>query len=332
MHDENDAKSTRHPNIIFKKNKEGNYTKNALLSQDILQYCINGKYKEDDNISFRLWNLAKWLLEVNSEFKNYFKDLSTRNITKRNRVENRLPRIKLIVKELANLGIIVQAGTAKETKGTGLVPIFRFTEVGNMMAWVVESMNADKRTRAENQLYELFQNHYKKEPSSSIDIFCSIYYRKCRERGLFEDLIEYYRKVGGIPVLLLGRPEFTRNLTLVPPDNTEFWKLWNDAVMELDSDIKTHLFHHIKLEIERKAEETCQAFGTFERVRYRTKDRPGFVTIEGQCKNCKGYVSAAFPLNEYMQEVLESYPSVEVIRQQCPACKNNECLEFSLVL
>jgi hypothetical protein len=174
MHGTNDVKSTGHTkNIIFKKNKDWTYTKNALLSQDILRYCINGKYKEDDNESFRLWNLTKWLLEVNSEFINHFKDLSTRNITKRNRVENRLPRIKLIVKELVNLGIIVQVGTAKETKGTGIVSIFQFTEVGRMMAWIVESMNPDKRTYAENQLYELFQNHYKKEPSSSIDMFCS---------------------------------------------------------------------------------------------------------------------------------------------------------------
>jgi len=171
-----------------------------------------------------------------------------------------------------------------------------------------------------------------KEPSSSIDIFCSIYYRKCKERGLFEDLLEYYRKVGGAPVLLLGRPEFTRNLTLVPTYNREFWKLWNDTVMELDSDIREHLFYHIKLEIERKAEEGCHAFGTFERVRYKTKDRPEFVTIEGQCKNCKGYVSAAFPLNEYLQEVLKAYPSEVVVFKQCPACKNDDSLEFSLVL
>jgi hypothetical protein len=193
-------------------------------------------------------------------------------------------------------------------------------------------MSPDKRIYAENQLYELFQNHYKKEPSSSIDTFCSIYYRKCKERDLFEDLVEYYRKVGGMPVLLLGRPEFTQNLTLVPPNNTEFWALWNDAVRELDSDIKAHLFHHIKLEIERKAEETCQAFGMFERVRYITKEKPEFVTIEGRCKNCKDYVSAAFPLNEYLQVLLKAYPSEVVVCKQCPACENNDSLEFSLVL
>jgi hypothetical protein len=161
MHGKNDTKSTGHPNIIFKKNKEGSYTKNAKLCQNILQYCMNGKYKEDDNESFRLWNLTKWLLEVNPEFINYFKELSTRNITKANRIEDRLPRIKRNVEELINLGLIVQIGTAKESKGTGIVNIFQFTEVGHMMAWVVESMNPDKIKYAENQLYELFQSHYR---------------------------------------------------------------------------------------------------------------------------------------------------------------------------
>ena len=136
-----------------------------------------------------------------------------------------------------------------------------------------------------------------------------------------------------MPVLLLGRPGFTRKLTLVPPNNIEFWPLWNDTVMELDSDIKAHLFHHIKLEIERKAEEECHAFGTFERVRYETKDKkPELVTIEGQCKSCKNYTPAAFPLNEYLQEVLKAYPSEVVVCKQCPACENNDSLEFSLVL
>jgi hypothetical protein len=76
-----------------------------------------------------------------------------------------------------------------------------------------------------------------------------------------------------------------------------------------------------------------QAFGTFERVRYETKDKkPELVTIEGQCKSCKGYVSAAFPLNDYVQEVLKGYPSEVVVCKQCPACKNDDSLEFSLVL
>jgi hypothetical protein len=226
------------------------------------------------------------------------------------------------------LGLVRQTGTAKQTKGTGIVDIFQFTELGCVMAWVVESMNPDRRKYAEDNLYELFQSHYKKEPSSSIDIFCSIYYRKCKERDLFGDLVEHYRKIVGSPILLLGRPEFSRNLLLVPTHKPEFWTLWTDTIMSINSYTKEHLFHHIKLEIERKAEEGCHAFGTFERIRYQTRENPERVTIEGQCKSCKNYVSAAFPLNEYLQEVLKGYPSEVVVFKQCPACKNDDSLEF----
>ena len=68
MHDKNDVKNVRHPNIIFGKYKDKvTFTKKALLYQNILQYYIDGKDKEDDNESFRVWNLTKWLLEANLE-------------------------------------------------------------------------------------------------------------------------------------------------------------------------------------------------------------------------------------------------------------------------
>jgi hypothetical protein len=239
------------------------------------------------------------------------------------------------VKELINMGLIMHIGTAKETKGTGTVDIFQFTTLGRVMAWVVESVNPDKREYAENQIYDLFQNHYKKEPSS-IDIFCSIYYRKCKERGLFGDLVEHYRKMVGAPILLLGRPGFSRGLMIVPTRNMKrdinFWILWNDSVMELEVDTRERMFHHLKLEIERKAEEACHAFGAFERLRYKTKDNPEFVTIEGQCKNCNLYTPGTFWLNEYLHKVFKAYPNEVIVGKQCSACKNDDSLEFSIIL
>ena len=156
------------------------YAKSGLLYKDILKYCIDGKYKENDNKSFRLWNLTKWLLEVNTEFINYFRDGSTRNYTIANRIEDRLPRIRGKVEDLVNIGLLAQTGTAKETKGSGTVPIYQFTSIGNVVAWVVESMNVNKREDAINQLYNLFQDNFK-DSSSCTDILNSIYYEKCKE-------------------------------------------------------------------------------------------------------------------------------------------------------
>ncbi|MGC2575876.1 MAG: hypothetical protein WA364_30605 [Candidatus Nitrosopolaris sp.] len=118
---------------IFEKDRSG------LLYQDIMKYSINGKYKEDDLKSFRLWNLTKWLLEVNKEFRDHFSYAPEWNYTTANRIDDRIPRVRGKVEDLVNLGLIVQIGTAKQSKGTGTVPIFEFTHVGHAIAWIIES-------------------------------------------------------------------------------------------------------------------------------------------------------------------------------------------------
>ena len=129
------------------------------MYQNILQYYIDGKDKEDDNESFRVWNLTKWLLEANLEFRNHYQDSAAKTKT-HSRVENFKPRVKRYVEELVNMGLIRQIGTAKETKGTGTVDIFQFTIIGRVVAWIVESLNPAKREYAVNGLYNLLQSHY----------------------------------------------------------------------------------------------------------------------------------------------------------------------------
>src|SRR5919202_1840444 len=160
MHDKNDAKNIGHQNVIF------------------------GKYK--DKVTF-----TKWLLEANLEFRNYYQDSAAKTKT-HSRVENFKPRVKRYVEELVNMGLLRHVGTAKETKGTGTVDIFQFTIIGRVVAWIVESLNSDKREYAINGLYNLLQSHYEKK-ISSINMFNSIYHRKCKENGLFGILIDYHR-------------------------------------------------------------------------------------------------------------------------------------------
>jgi len=215
MHGKNTVRNTGHPSIIFKKNKDGTYAKSGLLYQDILKYCIDGKYKENDNKSFRLWNLTKWLLEINTEFINYFRGGSTRNYTIANRIEDRLPRIRGKVEDLVNIGLLAQTGTAKETKGSGTVPIYQFTSIGNVVAWIVESMNVDKREDAINQLYNLFQDSFKNDPSCT-DMFNLIYHQKCKEHGLFGDFVDRYRELLESDTPIMNRQGFFQHLLILP--------------------------------------------------------------------------------------------------------------------
>jgi hypothetical protein len=74
---------------IFQKDNDGNYSQNARLYQSILQYFLVLKDDHSNNDSFRFWDLAKWLMEHNQEFVNYYRELSTRNTTMSNRIEAR---------------------------------------------------------------------------------------------------------------------------------------------------------------------------------------------------------------------------------------------------
>lgn len=327
-------KNTEHTNIIFKKNKDGSCTRSSLLYQDILKYCIDGKYKDSDHKSFRLWNLTKWLLETNIEFMNCFRDPSTRNYTIANRIIDRLPRIRGRVADLINLGLIVQTGWEKETKGTGTVPIFQFTIIGQFVAWIVESLDASKKEYAIDQLFNLFQDHLRINPSST-DIFTSIYYQKCKEHGLFGEFVNRYKELLESDIPIFNKRGFFQRLLILPKYNIDsdidFWKLWNDSVLQLDQDQRLHFFHHIKLDIEREAEEKCHAFGEFEKVRYESRDNPNSVTIEGYCKNCGFYTVAAFQLDKYMWHMHGASPS-GVIIMTCSNCKKDGSIEFPILI
>ena len=58
------------PNIrlIFERDKEGNYTKDAQLYQHILKYCAKDDTPEND-IVIRPWDLTSWLVDHYPEWR-----------------------------------------------------------------------------------------------------------------------------------------------------------------------------------------------------------------------------------------------------------------------
>ena len=76
--------------------KNGNYTSTALLCQNIILYSLVLEEAGRDN-SLKVWDLAGWLVDHNSEFLNSKKDMSSRNISRNNLIENKLNRIKKYV-------------------------------------------------------------------------------------------------------------------------------------------------------------------------------------------------------------------------------------------
>lgn len=97
---------------IFERDEAGNYTKDALLYQNILQFSIVlEKESGGGENSFKERELARWLIGYNQEFANEFKGNKTRM---NYRIENRLPRIKARLNNLVGFFLIRRVGLTKQ--------------------------------------------------------------------------------------------------------------------------------------------------------------------------------------------------------------------------
>ena len=330
MHGKNYKENTGHLYPIFQKDKEGNYTKNPLLYQDILRYSIDGKYKEDDN-SFRTRNLTKWLLEKNVEFLNYFKDPSTRNFTMSSKIENKLDRIKEKIKDLINLGLIEQSRMIKETKGSGLIPLYRFTKPGYLVAWSIESKYPDRSENAINEIYNLMQENFRESPASN-DIFFSNFYRKCRDAGLFPAIVALTRQLLELDAPIIDFPKIFQHLMLRPLGNTEksteVIRLWDEAFDELDQETKLLFLYRIKLVLDISMEDRVMAFREYEQLRFEIINKPERIALEGYCEKCEKYITVAISIFDYIRNI---QLSSQTIVNRCPICKKDQSFVFPVL-
>ncbi len=95
---------------VVEKGKDDQYTRWALLYQDVLKFSVFVK----QGSSFKERELAKWLLYKNQYYSNYYKDLSTKTTTESNRIENILDGIKDKLNDLIQLGLLGSSTTHAE--------------------------------------------------------------------------------------------------------------------------------------------------------------------------------------------------------------------------
>jgi hypothetical protein len=97
---------------------------NAQLYQDILLFSLNLKeYHPEANGTFRVRELARWLIQNHKKYRDEYQS-SKKNFSER--IEDRLDTIKTKVKDLIKLDLIEHIGTAPQSKGSGVVGVFRY--------------------------------------------------------------------------------------------------------------------------------------------------------------------------------------------------------------
>jgi hypothetical protein len=266
---------------IFGKNEDKR--KNPQLYKYVLRYST----AQDG--SFTHWDLARWLYDHYPEFKERYKDFSTRTTTIPTRIEHTQESTKNSLNDLIKLDLINIIAERKITKGTGYTPLYAFTWYGKLLAWINESFDIAKREKTDKEIYNLFA-HNATHFHTSLYILGSALHKKYIRNRVFDDFVVdiLRRKLESdnpgdmnellecLAIPIINHPEKARYHT----------QLWRETFNEMEPEIQQLLLHSIKLSIEAKVEREAKYPEGFEIARFNYRERHDMVAIVGYCKNC----------------------------------------------
>jgi hypothetical protein len=300
---------------IFEKDAQGKYyNKKARLFQDIL---IFGS-KINENEPFKLWDLAKFLLENNPELRNHYQGERMRNEKK---IENIQRRLKRNIEILVRLRLMKQIGQVKEEKGTGLVPTFSYTPTGYVLSRIVQYSGVEKES-AERELYTLFRDRFfkVKEDSPSLIIFASKFIENIYQRGLFGEYVSTFQKVlNSKDISDIGAFAMLIEKLLSPIYQSKYFvNTWIKTIKDLDPDVRRLYMYDQKLTIDRRMGSKALS-KEYEQLRLELRAETEKVAFEGVCFSCKERCAISIDIIEYTQ--LLPYAHIpDFLSVECPKC------------
>src|SRR5215469_1240439 len=301
-------------------------TDNALLYQDILRYSLNlQEHHPESNGRFRIRELARWLIQ---NHKKYLDDYDGSHINVSNRIEARLDTIKAKVNDLVKLLLIENVGTAVQSKGSGVVDIFEFTAPAYFVAWIAESFEPKNRARANERIFKVLVDSIFKIDSSctSSTIFYSSFYKKCKERGRFEDMVDFFREPLSIGVPTITVHDYFDYVTGIENMHMDvsgyFLGLIDETLEELDPKVSDLAIYQIKLEYERKMRDTAKNPSSYEKLRFDYRNMHDAIVTESYCEKCHYHIAVAIKYHDYASLAKKAFPFPIVLgNNQCPNCR-----------
>jgi hypothetical protein len=306
--------------LIFDRDENGNYTSKAPLYQDIIRYSLVQDEKGQDGI--KIWDLTSWLLNHNKEFVNSRKEISNRNTSKSNLIDDKIGTVRRYVAALCLLDIISGVGESKQMKGQGPVKIYAFTFSGFLLAWIMESMDPAKRNYCENQIYDLWQSKVEHD-NSPVDIFTSNIFKKYKEKGVFGNFVvdrigEFLASSSHIETM----NDVIESISVLRTKMGKaelFIELWQQTWNELNNPTRQKLLYHFKSDIELRMSKQAYSPEDYEEHRMALRNELEVLALEAFCRNCGAYNYAVVQLVPYLRR--RKIPQSGLKTVVCAECK-----------
>jgi hypothetical protein len=318
-------------NSIFQKHVNGTYTDNALLCQYILRYSLVTSKQQSveridiDRPTFTHRQLAKWLLKNNPDF---YKGKAVKDS---DIIEHTQKRVKKRLKDLELLGLVGH-GKTKQQKGSAEIPLYVCSRLGYVLAEIIESLDPNKREKANNEIYDWFQIIYRiKEESPSTTIFYAHLFKKCKEKGHFGYIVSLFRKVVNSNMPLKNMFDlFNEPLFLIfnyPGRTDPFHITLNETLNELDVDTKKLFLYYQKLELEGQMKLRAGYSKGYEEMCFKIRGNEDVLAVEGFCVICQLYFPIRVDLLDYRERIIEDRNEMfDCLTKSCPKCKTPNAL------
>lgn len=214
----------------------------------------------------------------------------------------------------------------KEERGTGLIPTFRFTPFGYFLSQIIQSLRSC--VNVEGKLYDLLHEGLFKVQtySPSFVIFASNWIKKMHEKGEFGQYISIFKKVidsksiGNIEEFaLILQSTVNINFFHNPVNSLLFVNTWEEAVKELEPEIRKLFLYEQKLAIDVKMGSRARTL-EYEKLRLTLIGDVEFVALEGYCNECKQFVAVEMTIQYYRRLAYAHSHSVDGLAMKCTKC------------
>jgi hypothetical protein len=313
---------------IFEKVHDRHYTKNAILRQDILSYYYKVLRKENKDNSFRLWDLSVWLVDNNLEFVIFYRGRRVRNSYKINNIKR---RILNHLKELIYLRLIKTGRFDKARKTKSEVDIYEYTNGGQLLAYLIKSFDTKQQENAYKDIYDIAIKAFSTQDDSS-SITISKFIAKCKEKGLFNKLVEYIQNIMHTDlnpkiVSIADLFSYIFNSSFEHSNvKHELLGIWSETIQQLEPETRKLAIFQLKIHVEAKYAKSQEFVSRqYEEFRFRLRDEYEKIAVGGDCLTCKYSGNLELHYIEYLKFIASNAMAI-----RCPHCCTQNLLVSNL--